>query len=206
MGRDGDAPVLEPAILGLLAVDVGVLTVTINKAYQAQQAGAQERKRQEEEENLTRYDSPQPTSSYPQGGWEFKIVRASFRSFRHRHVLQTVCEEEAQSGWILLEKLDDERLRFRRPVAFRANDRLVARDPYRSYYGPPAELVSLLSLLCLLGLLAFPAYWGFTFIQNLLDRIEVRSPQSAPTAPPRPPTRRPLRGSLDPLYNSPKPS
>ncbi len=191
---------LEAAVLGLLAVDVGVLTVTIDRAYRSQQVGAQERQRQEEEETLTRYDTPQ-TASYPQGGWEFKIVRTAFRRFRHRHILQAICEEEAQSGWILLEKLDDERLRFRRPVAFRANDRLIARDPYRSYYGPPAELVSLLSLLCLLGLLAFPAYWGFTFIQNLLDRIEVRSPQSAPTVPPRP-----LRGSLDPLYNPPKPS
>ncbi|NJK59831.1 MAG: hypothetical protein HC918_05670 [Oscillatoriales cyanobacterium SM2_1_8] len=144
---------LEPAIFGLLAVDVGMLTVTINKAYQAQKAGARARQQQEEEETLTRYEAAQPASGYPQGGWEFKIVRSSFRRFRYRHVLQAVCEEEAQSGWILLEKLDDERLRFRRPVAFRANDRLVARDSYRTLLRPPGR-IGLLAVFALFADLA----------------------------------------------------
>jgi hypothetical protein len=65
----------------------------------------------EEEERLTTY-SPEDLSQ----GWEFKIVRANTRAFSKPEVMQQVCEEEAQSGWVLVEKFDDARLRFKRPA------------------------------------------------------------------------------------------
>jgi len=36
--------------------------------------------------------------------------------FRDPVVLRQLCEEEAEAGWILLEKLDDHRVRFKRPM------------------------------------------------------------------------------------------
>jgi hypothetical protein len=84
----------------------------------------------EEEERLTPY-SPEDLSQ----GWEFKIVRANTRAFSKSEVLQQVCAEEAQSGWELVEKFDDSRLRFKRPTAARNKMPPSGIDPYRTTYG-----------------------------------------------------------------------
>jgi len=42
-------------------------------------------------------------SSLETHSWEFKIVRANRNVFRDSVVLQQLCEEEAEAGWILLE-------------------------------------------------------------------------------------------------------
>ncbi len=70
-----------------------------------------------------------------QGEWEFKIVRSNTAAFRNPEVLRQVCAEEAEAGWVLLEKFDNQRLRFKRPVSARAGDTLRRFDPYRTYYG-----------------------------------------------------------------------
>ena len=73
-----------------------------------------------------------------QNDWEFKIVRANFGAFRGPERLNRLTEQEKQAGWVLLEKLDDSRVRFKRPRSATANDaQLIASgvDPYRTQYG-----------------------------------------------------------------------
>ena len=100
------------------------------------------------------------------GDWEFKIVRSSTGAFRKRERLEQLIEEEAQAGWTMLEKLDDYRVRFKRPRRARAQDDYLPPDvdPYRAYYGGSssrtvvivlAVVVLLLFLLSLMGLLVF---------------------------------------------------
>lgn len=93
-------------------------------------AAAERRRRYHEEEEVARY-----TDGELEGGWEFKILRSNTGAFGKPAVLRKVCEEEARAGWILLEKFDNERLRFKRPASARAGDAALSIDPYRSYYG-----------------------------------------------------------------------
>ncbi len=92
-------------------------------------AAEAERQRQEEEE-MTNY-----TDADLQGDWEFKIVRSNLAGFKNPEVLQQVCAEEARAGWTLVEKFDNQRLRFKRPVSARAGDAGLGFDPYRSQVG-----------------------------------------------------------------------
>jgi len=99
-------------------------------AAAAAAAAEAERQRQEEEEEMTKY-----TDAEMQGEWEFKIVRSNTRTFKNPAVLRQVCDEEARAGWTLLEKFDDSRLRFKRPISARAGDANLEIDPYRTQYG-----------------------------------------------------------------------
>jgi hypothetical protein len=102
-------------------------------------AAAQIQALHEEEERLTSY-SPEDLSQ----GWEFKIVRANTRAFSKPEVLQQVCTEEAESGWQLVEKFDDSRLRFKRPTAARNKSSSTGIDPYRTTYGiSPGKLLAI---------------------------------------------------------------
>ena len=98
----------------------------------AHAAAERRRKQQEEEEHMTRY-----TSEDTDGDWEFKIVRSASNQFKKPEVFQQIVEEEALSGWQLLEKLDDNRVRFKRPVSARKRDTMLPAgyDPYRTQYG-----------------------------------------------------------------------
>src|SRR5580658_1785176 len=96
-------------------------------AAAAAAAAAAEAERRQEEEEMTKY-----TDADLQGDWEFKIVRSNLASFRNPVVLQQVCAEEARAGWTLVEKFDNQRLRFKRPIAARAGDAGLGIDPYRS--------------------------------------------------------------------------
>jgi len=69
-----------------------------------------------EEEDMTQY-----TQDDLSNDWEFKIVRSSTAVFRNPKALNKLLEEEAQAGWIMLEKLDDSRIRFKRPRSARAS-------------------------------------------------------------------------------------
>jgi hypothetical protein len=80
----------------------------------------------EEEEDLTKYGKEDLD------GWEFKIVRTYTARFRDYAAVQRVCQEEARSGWELVEKFDDYRLRFKRRIEHRSNDHLQQVDPYRT--------------------------------------------------------------------------
>jgi hypothetical protein len=118
--------------------------------------------------------------------WEFKIVRGSINSFRGREALHYVCEQERQAGWILFEKLDNQRLRFRRPIGARKVDHLCRQDPYRTYYGMPPEISSIISLLVVLALLGIPTYWGFGFIRKQFAEMESKPIEVSPNLPKQP--------------------
>jgi hypothetical protein len=102
-------------------------------------AAEAERRRKEEEEEMTKY-----TDADLQGDWEFKIVRANTMAFRKPDVFRQVCAEEARAGWTLVEKFDDSRLRFKRPISARAGDAGLEFDPYRTHYGiSPGAIVAI---------------------------------------------------------------
>ncbi|HEX4414480.1 MAG TPA: hypothetical protein VH107_12690 [Lacipirellulaceae bacterium] len=125
----------------------------IASAGSAAAAAAQIRAMHEEEESLTTY-SPDDLSQ----GWEFKIIRSNTMAFRKPEVLQQVCDEEAQSGWVLVEKFDDSRLRFKRPVSARNQPGIPGVDPYRTIYGMrPGKLVALILVATFGGIAIFIA-------------------------------------------------
>lgn len=90
-------------------------------------AAAQARMREEEEHTLTTYNNQDLN------GWEFKIVRSVTRIKGDR--FKQLCSEEARNGWELVEKFDDYRIRFKRPVECRQSDGNNAFDPYRTQFG-----------------------------------------------------------------------
>ena len=86
----------------------------------------------QEEEELTHYSERDLSED-----WEFKIVRSGTAAFRKPEEFAKLLEEEARFGWVLLEKLDDARVRFKRRVGSRPRLPLGEHegDPYRSVYG-----------------------------------------------------------------------
>lgn len=87
---------------------------------------------EEEEMEMTKYTDKDMAEE-----WEFKIVRSATGTFKKLDVMQRVVEEESQAGWVLLEKFDDKRLRFKRPMSARSKDAMLPQgvDPYRANYG-----------------------------------------------------------------------
>ncbi len=125
-------------------------------------AAAAERRRQEllvkEEQDMTPY-----TQADLDSDWEFKIVRANIAVFRKPEVLNDLLEDEAQAGWVMLEKLDDSRIRFRRSRSARAGDAFLPNDvdPYRTQYSAFSAQTAVMVIL--VGLLVLSA-----FVFNLL--------------------------------------
>jgi len=124
-------------------------------------AAAAEKQRQleeDEEEKMTKYNNDNMEK------WEFKIVRSDSSAFRKPDVLAELIEEEALSGWEMLEKFDNKRVRFRRPIEARKRDPMLPDyvDPYRTQYGssPQATAILIGVILLLLGVFAF---WGISF-------------------------------------------
>ena len=95
---------------------------------------------EKEEEEMTQY-----TQDDLSNDWEFKIVRSSTAVFRKPKELNKLIEEEAHAGWMMLEKLDDSRIRFKRPRSARARDSYLPADvdPYRTQYGVPSTRYAL---------------------------------------------------------------
>jgi predicted alpha/beta-hydrolase family hydrolase len=112
-------------------------------------AAARIRALHEEEERLTAY-SPDDLAK----GWEFKIVRANTAAFRKSEVMQQVCDEEARTGWELVEKFDDSRLRFKRPTSARNNPSPTGLDPYRTTYGMSQGKLTTIILIAVFGSMA----------------------------------------------------
>ena len=108
-------------------------------------AAAEAERRRQEEEEMTKY-----TDADLQGDWEFKIVRANTMAFKNPEVFRQVCAEEARAGWTLVEKFDDSRLRFKRPVSARSGDAGLDFDPYRTYYGISQGAIVAIVLACVL--------------------------------------------------------
>ena len=123
-------------------------------AYIAATGGAAAAKDQqmmfEEEEDMTGY-----TEDDLRDEWEFKIVRSGTAAFRKPEVLKKLLEEEARAGWIMLEKFDDSRIRFKRPRNARAKDALLPTDvdPYRTQYGTLSNRYAVVVALVMVGLI-----------------------------------------------------
>lgn len=147
----------------------------------------------EEEEVLTRYESqeehlagrdnsqsngnPRPDTTVV----EYKIVRANSDLFRNPAIFQKLCREEAEVGWMLLEKLDDRRVRFKRAIALRDSQRsdLPAFDPYRTHYGPMLNGTTLAGAIVFLSAMVLPAILGYALVSTTL----IRSRSNVPLAP-----------------------
>lgn len=95
-------------------------------------AAARRQLERQEEEKLTQY-----TQEDLENEWEFKIVRALGAAFRKPEKLRRLIEEEAQAGWVMVEKFDNQRVRFKRRIKMREKDADLPRDvdPYRTYIG-----------------------------------------------------------------------
>ena len=101
-------------------------------AHAAVHAAQEKKKREREEEEMTRYTDRELTEDF-----EFKIVRSTTNAFKKRETVEQIIAEEALAGWKMVEKFDDNRLRFKRPASARRNDYNLPPgvDPYRTTYG-----------------------------------------------------------------------
>ena len=111
-------------------------------------AAAAQRERQEEEEQMTPY-----TREELDNDWEFKIVRANTNAFGKPAVFNRLIEEEARAGWQLVEKFDNQRVRFKRPRSARLRDAQLPPgvDAYRVRYGMSEGAYVALILLAVFG-------------------------------------------------------
>ncbi|MBD2098996.1 hypothetical protein H6F90_28440 [Trichocoleus sp. FACHB-591] len=114
-------------------------------------------------------------------GWEFKIVRANRDLFRDPAVFQRMCQEESESGWIMLEKLDDRRVRFKRPIAMRdiVKAEFLNYDPYRCHYGPTHNSVTWLGAIAALTAILLPAYLGYALVSMRFTKTPVKPAATA---------------------------
>jgi hypothetical protein len=95
-------------------------------------AAAQAEMQRQEEEEMTPYNAKDLDE-----GWEFKILRSNFSSFRNPEKLRAILEEEKRGGWTLVEKFDDQRIRLKRPASAKQIQGELADgyDPYRTTVG-----------------------------------------------------------------------
>ena len=120
-------------------------------AAAAAAAEAARRSRQEEEE-MTSYRREDLD-----GEWEFKILRSQSNVFRNREKFAVILAEEARSGWELVEKFDDNRLRLKRPLSARVNDASYDVDPYRVWVGMTPNQSAAVVLGIIFGVMAVGA-------------------------------------------------
>jgi len=106
----------------------------------------------------------QYTQDDVQKEYEFKIVRSGSAAFRNPETLKELVEEESRAGWVMLEKFDDSRVRFKRPRSARARDAFLPEgvDPYRTQYGAHAARQARLAAV-MIGVLVLVGMVGFLF-------------------------------------------
>ena len=111
-------------------------------------AAAARRAMEEEEENMTPYSREELADD-----WEFKIVRANTSAFGRTEVFDKLIEEEAPAGWQLVEKFDNNRVRFKRPRSAQQRDAQLPPDvdPSRTHCGISEGAYVLLILLAVFG-------------------------------------------------------
>ena len=162
-------------------------------------------KYEEEEEVLTRYESQEDNVNAPENApsnanpkspsnpvnlkvWEYKIVRASSDLFRNPAIFHKLCREEEEFGWILLEKLDDRRVRFKRPIALRDAPRpnLPPFDPYRTHYGPLSNAMTWAVAIVFLSAIVLPAVLGYALVSTTLTRSRSNWPPTPVQSLPSP--------------------
>lgn len=66
---------------------------------------------------------------------EYKIVQSTTPHFAKAGNLKAVLEEEAQSGWQLVEKFDNYKIRLQRDISHRSGDATRSVDAYRTQVG-----------------------------------------------------------------------
>lgn len=196
----------EIAVLSLMVSSLGIDAVLLANWLCSIQINVE--LEQEEEETLTRYDSedikkmrakPVQSNGYsnPESPellvkeWEYKIVRASQDVFRNPTVFKRLCQEEAETGWILVEKLDDRRVRFKRlrGLETQENPYQIKQDPYRSTYGKSNNLGSWLTVLAFITAIILPAYLGFSLVAMSFNKSYQNSPTTLSSPEPEvPPT------------------
>ena len=106
---------------------------------------------QREEEHLIAYSNRELAQDY-----EFKILRSYVTGFNSQQRLDAILAAEARAGWELVEKLDRNRVRLRRPAAAATRDTQLPRgqDPYRTRYGAGPWVQQASLALGLFGLMA----------------------------------------------------
>lgn len=184
---------LEVMILSLWLGNLGIEMVLAGIWLNIHSAQS-EQQEQEEEEILTRYDpetrpnratdsapltASSPSRAAKTAEWEYKIVRSNRDIFRNPVIFQKLCQEEAESGWMLLEKLDDHRVRFKRPLSRRqaGKQRVPRFDPYRSQYGPSfPKFSTVLIVFAFLSALVMPGYLTYMLVSNNLTSSESWQP------------------------------
>ncbi|MEG5057673.1 hypothetical protein QUB60_17670 [Microcoleus sp. A2-C5] len=183
--------------LGLEAAIMGILV-----SHEQLAAG---QKCDEEEEVLTRYESQEDNFTAPENAiangnpksdrnpddltvWEYKIVRASSDLFRNPAIFHKLCREEAEVGWILLEKLDDRRVRFKRPIALRdaPMPNLPTFDPYRTHYGPLSNAMTWAGAIVFLSAIVLPAVLGYALVSATLNKSRSNLPPTPVQSLPSP--------------------
>lgn len=106
--------------------------------------------------------------------WEFKIVRSNTRAFGRPSTLNRLLQEEARAGWTMVEKFDDQRIRFKRPRQARLDDAKLPPgvDPYRVHYGMSPFAFTLLIVACALLIVAATQgmIGGFAALANFFAR------------------------------------
>lgn len=188
---------LEVTIWSLLVGNLGWQTVVVSGWMRWQQIVTSKQDR-EEEDILTCFESKEdsvaenpplrgaPLPPDPQMvGWEFKIVRASRDLFADPVVFQKLCDEEGTSGWILLEKLDDRRVRFKRLIALRGllDAEKLSHDPYRTYYGSSwSPLTTLVAISAFLAMVV-PSYFAYTWVSAMLANSQAKATVSPSPSP-----------------------
>jgi hypothetical protein len=126
--------------------EVQAMTYGSGATTGAAAAANAQRRMFEEEEQMTHYSDDELRDD-----WEFKIVRATRGVFSKPDELKKLIGEEKQAGWILLEKFDNSRVRFKRRRSAQSNDvQLISSgiDPYRTRYGmsPGAYTILIIAL------------------------------------------------------------
>lgn len=192
---------LEVTIFSLLVGNLGFPAMLVSGWLRWRQMVVRERQ-QEEEESLTCFESKEDSMtphsngkvklprSIPASidqqmvGWEYKIVRASRDLFRDSSVLQQLCQEEARAGWILLEKLDNRRVRFKRLLALRnvLDEAELPYDPYRSHYGTSWTPLHVVSAIAAFLAIVIPAYFAYSLVSTML--AAKNNPAVSPAVPP----------------------
>jgi len=190
---------LEFVVYSLFIGSLGLeALLTSNWLYRRQQSLAKQNQVEEEEvlneyeSNMAQQPQMQVNGSAPKtGDWEYKIVRASSDLFRDPKVFRKLCVEEKQAGWILLEKLDDSRVRFKRPLVGRQaiEPQKGPIDPYRCHYGPSLKLPKWVGPIAIGACILIPAWVGYSIMLGVIEsrRQPSISPAETPKSVPEPP-------------------
>lgn len=94
---------------------------------------------------------------------EFKILQAQTPLFAKSSKMHEILEEEARAGWQLLEKQDNYRIKLQRDVSFRANDKNLDIDAYRSTVGVSSTItygVTAAATLAIVSVILYFAIWS----------------------------------------------